>query len=69
MWFLDHVVLGEHLTNYITSRTTTLPTTYYLHYHKAYGQQTWEEGGLYWVSPIHEGTWPFGHVVLQDHVA
>ena len=40
----------------------------YLHYHSTYSGQTYCNGDLPWVTPCHKVTWPFDHVVLQDHV-
>ena len=40
----------------------------YLHYHIAYGQQTWQSNDLQGGAPSHKATWPFNHVILQDHV-
>ena len=40
----------------------------YLHDHSFYGHQTQQNGGLPWAAPTHKITWPFSHMVLQDHV-
>ena len=32
----------------------------YLHYHGAYGHQTWQDADLPWLTPTHEVTLPFG---------
>ena len=40
----------------------------YLHYHNAYGDQTWQEGNLPWKVPVFKFKWAFGHEVLWDHV-
>ena len=42
--------------------------TIYLHYHNAYGQKAWQDGVLPWATSTHKVTWPYNHVVLQDHV-
>ena len=41
----------------------------YLHYHSAYGHQTWKAGGLLWGASTHNVTLPFGQVVLRDRGA
>ena len=40
----------------------------YLHFHIAYGHQTWQSGNLSYRAANNKVTWPFDHVVLQDHV-
>ena len=40
----------------------------YLNYHSAYGHLTWQDGDLPWQTPTHKATWPFDHLVLQNHV-
>ena len=40
----------------------------YLHYQRAYGHQTWQDGNLPWWTPACKVTLPFDHVVLWDHV-
>ena len=42
--------------------------TLYLDFHIDYGYQTWLGGDLPWETPTHKVTWPFDHVVLQDHL-
>ena len=40
----------------------------YLHYHNAYGYQTWQGCDLPRGTPTHEITRLFDHIVLQDYV-
>ena len=42
--------------------------TLYMDHHSAYGHQTWQDRNLPWWAPTHNVSWPFGHVVLLDHV-
>ena len=35
-----------------------------LHYHSAYGYQTWQDSNLPWWASAHKVTWPFDHMVL-----
>ena len=44
-------------------------TKTYPHYHNAYGHQPWQGGDLSLGALTHKITWPFDHVVLQDHKA
>ena len=49
----DHAVLGDHVTNqkyYIYI---------YIHYHNAYGYQTWQARNKTWVVPLHNVTRSF----------
>ena len=39
-----------------------------LHYHIAYGHQTWQDGNLPWWARAYKVAWPFDHVVLLDHM-
>ena len=39
----------------------------YLHYHNAYGYQTWQDANLPWWDPIHNVTWLFDHVILWGY--
>ena len=48
----------------ITWQTKTI----ILRYHNAYGQQTWQDGGLFWGAPAHKVTWPFDYVILRNHM-
>ena len=41
----------------------------YLHYHNAYGHQTWRDDDLPSGVPGHKVTWPSDHVVLRNHGA
>ena len=50
-----------------TSRSCDKLKTH-LHYHSIYAHQTWQGGNLPWWAPPHKVIWPFGHVVLYDHV-
>ena len=36
----------------------------HLHYHSAYGHQTWQDGNLSSWAPAHKVTWPVDHMVL-----
>ena len=38
----------------------------YLHYHSAYGHQTWQDGYLAWGTIIHIVPWLLKHVVFRD---
>ena len=40
----------------------------HLHYHRAYGLQTWQVGDLPQEAPIKIATQTFNHVVLLDHM-
>ena len=40
----------------------------YLHYDNAYGNQTYQSGGLPWGTSTDKVIWPFDYVVLWDHV-
>ena len=44
------------------------PLKTYLHYHNVHGHQSWQCGNLPWSATTHKATWPFDHVVVQDHV-
>ena len=39
---------------------------HYIHYHNAYGSQTWKCGNLPWGTPSHKV--PIGDIVFRDHV-
>ena len=39
----------------------------YLHYQSVYGHQTWQDDTLPWWATTYKSTWPFDHVVLEDH--
>ena len=40
----------------------------YLHYHIAYGYQTWQGGSMQWGALTHKFTLSFNHVVLWGHL-
>ena len=40
----------------------------HLHYHNAYGHQTWQGDDTQWRTPTHKITWSFNHVVLWGHL-
>ena len=53
---------NESIWNFPLQQIKTL----YLHYHSAYGHQTWQGDDLPWGAPTHKITWHFDHMVLQD---
>ena len=56
---------NENICNFVPQQVKTL----YLHYHNAYGYQTWQGGDLPYGAPTHKITGHFGQVVLEDHVS
>ena len=42
--------------------------TQYLLLCKAYGHQTWQDGGLWWGKPTHNVRWPSDHVITWVYV-
>ena len=40
----------------------------YLYCQRVYGNLTWQDGHLPWWAWTRKITWPFDHIVLQDHV-
>ena len=53
--------LNEGMWNFVLQ-----PQQTYLHYHSAYGHQTWQGDGLPWATPTYEITWPFDQVVFDQ---
>ena len=66
--------MGSCLKGYMTiwsrglARSREILKSLYIHYYSAYGYQTWQDGNLPWWAPAYKVTWPFDHMVLQDHV-
>ena len=44
------------------------PLETYFYYHNDYGHHTWQGSDLPWGAPTHKISWPFNHVVLQNHL-
>ena len=67
---IDHVWLPPIKSRFLWSRglaKSCFKLKTYLHYRNAHRHQTWEGSDLPWKTPTHRVTWPFHHVVLQDH--
>ena len=64
-----HTLMGSCLQSHITLwshivRSCDKLKSVYLHYHSAYGYQTWQDGNLPWWAPAHKVTWLFDRMVL-----
>ena len=44
-------------------------TKKYLRYPRAYDHQTWEDGNLLRLAPVHKVTWRFDYMDLEDHMS
>ena len=67
--YLDEVLPKSHIVFYpLVLQNHVTNQNHYLQDHSFYGHQTQQNGGLPWPAPTNKITWPFSHMVLQDHM-